>query len=427
MERQLSGAELIEYLVDLGGALLSHGCPTHRVETLLAEIAAQEGFRADAFGVPTGLFLSLSGPDRGPRSALPSGGRSEAEPPGSPQPLVRMVRVVDWATDLGRLTSIDRLFNDVLARRVSLADARRALDDIEGRPPIYGRALRLAAGAVVAGAAAVFFRGTLLEVAIAALGGLVVGLMRVALGGPGRALLLGDFLGAAIAAGAAWGAKALFPGVAREVIVLSVVILLVPGMALTTGLAELVHKNLVSGAAKLMEALVVFMSIVFGIAAMVALEQLVGAQTATAPSHGEPGLLLNAAALLVTSAGFCVLFYVPPRLAPGAMLSGAVAWIVTALGVRHLPGSLSAFVAALAIATLANGLARLSQRPAQVFLLPGLALLVPGSFGFLSLESFLAGDFLHGAARGFDMFLTAGAIVTGLLVANVILPARKLL
>jgi uncharacterized membrane protein YjjP (DUF1212 family) len=404
----IAPGELIAYLADLGGALLSYGCATHRLERLLAEIALMEGYVAEAFAVPTGLFLSLVGP-------------------GIDQPLVRMHRVKDWATDLMRLSSLDALFNDVLARRVTLAQARRVLDEIEARPPLYPRILGVLASTGTAGAAAVFFRGGRVEIAVAALGGLLVGLVRLWLGRRYRTALLGDFIGAVIAAGLAWAACALAPDAAREVMVLAVVILLVPGMALTTGLQELVHKNLVSGAAKLMETLVIFLSIVFGIAVMVALEGLLGASLRPAPPLGEPGIVANAIALLVASAGFCVLFQVPRRLVPGAMLSGGVGWVVTALGVRHLPGSLSAFTAAFSVAVLANGVARLTRRPAQVFLLPGLVLLVPGSFGFISLEAFLRGDFLPGAAKGFEMFLTASAIVIGLVAADVVLPARKFL
>jgi uncharacterized membrane protein YjjP (DUF1212 family) len=407
-ETRHSPGELIAYLVDLGGALLSYGCPTHRLEQLLHEVAEMEGYAVDAFAVPTGLFISLAGP-------------------GVDQPLVRMHRGKEWGTDLSRLAQLDAIFNDVLARRLDLESARRALDELETRPPLYPRAASVLAATGAAGAAAVFFRGRLLEVSVAALGGLLVSLVRLVLGRRYRTALLQDFIGALLAAGVAWGASALAPDLAREVVVLSVVILLVPGMALTTGLAELVHKNLVSGAAKLMETLVAFLSIVFGIAVMVALEGMVGAPPKSAPVLGEPGLLFNAVALLVTSAGFCVLFQVPRRLVPGALLSGAIGWVVTALGVRAFPGSMAAFTAAFVVAALANASARITQRPAQVFLLPGLVLLVPGSFGFVSLESFLRGDFLPGAAKAFEMFLTASAIVTGLLVANVAVPARKLL
>ena len=404
----LSPAELIEYLADLGGALLGAGCPTHRLELALAQIGALEGYRVDAFAVPTGLFLSLSGGDL-------------------PQPLMRMARVKDWGTDLERLALIDRIFNDVLARDMTLAQARRLLDRIEDKPPTYTVGLRVLATAGACGAAAVFFRGGWTEIGIAAFGGLLLATVRELLGFKPRTALLGDFVGAMIAALTAWAASALMPEVAREVIVLAVIIPLVPGVALTNGIAELVYRNLVSGAAKLMEALVIFLSIVFGIAVVVAFESLVGSPPTQVLARGEPGLLMNAGALLVASAAFAIIFSVPKNLVGAALLVGAVGWIVTAFGVRYLPASLSAFTASLVVASIANGIARFTQRPAQIFVVPGLVLLVPGSFGFISLESFLRGDFLNGAAKGFEMFLTAGAIVIGLLVANVLVPPRKLL
>jgi uncharacterized membrane protein YjjB (DUF3815 family) len=110
-----------------------------------------------------------------------------------------------------------------------------------------------------------------------------------------------------------------------------------------------------------------------------------------------------------------------------AVCSGGLGWVATALGGRHLPGHIAAFGAALAVCVFANGTARVTERPAQLFQLPGIVLLVPGSFGFLSLEDFLRGEFLGGAQRAFEMLLIAGALVTGVLVANVLLPAKKLL
>jgi uncharacterized membrane protein YjjB (DUF3815 family) len=264
-------------------------------------------------------------------------------------------------------------------------------------------------------------------VALAAAGGALVALIQSLLARTPRGRLLQDFLGGVVAAAMAWGATALWPTLSREVVVLSVIILLVPGMALTTGLAELAHKNLVSGAGRLMEAMMVFLSIVFGIAVVIGLEQTLAAPAGGLAPRGEPALHWQVAALGVASFGFAVLFAVPRRLLPWAVLSGGLAWVVTGLGIRYLPGSLPAFTAALIVCSYANICARISQRPAQVFLLPGMVLLVPGSFGFLSLEAFLRGEFLGGAAKGFEMFLVAGAIVTGLLVANVLVPARKLL
>src|SRR5687768_3002491 len=95
----LSPTELVEYLVDIGSNLLSHGCPTHRLEELIRKIAENEGCQADAFAVPTGLWMSLRAPGH--------------------DPIVRMVRVSDWGVDLSRLVEVDRIFNDVLDRKLS--------------------------------------------------------------------------------------------------------------------------------------------------------------------------------------------------------------------------------------------------------------------------------------------------------------------
>lgn len=407
-DAKLSAPEFTEYLLEIGGTLLSYGCSTHRLEQLLRVVARLEGYDAHVFAVPTGLFLTLSG------------GELQS-------PLFRMIRVEEWSVDLERLANVDRIVNEVAAHELSIVDARLRLHELDRRPRPYPKALVAAATAGAAGAAAVFFRGGPWEALLGAAGGAAIGALGGALGRSRSARYLSDFAGAVLAALIAGVATRIWPELSREVIVLSGVILLVPGMALTTGLSELSRKNLVSGAARLMEALITFLSIVFGIALVVGVESMLGGAPATpAP---PPGLALpwQALALLVASLSFGVLFRVPRRWLATAVASGAVAWIATLAGAAWLPGHIAAFAAALALCLYANGVARLTQRPSQVFLLPGMVLLVPGSFGFRSLEALLRGDLLGGALKGFEMFLIAGALVTGLLVANVLLPAKKIL
>jgi uncharacterized membrane protein YjjB (DUF3815 family) len=132
-------------------------------------------------------------------------------------------------------------------------------------------------------------------------------------------------------------------------------------------------------------------------------------------------------AMIAASLAFGVLFAMPRRFALAGVASASIGWFATGLGTRYLPAHVAAFGAALAVCLFANGAARITQRPAQLYQLPGMMLLVPGSVGFLSLEDFLRGDFQSGQAKGFTMLLIAGGIVTGVLLANVLLPAKKLL
>jgi uncharacterized membrane protein YjjP (DUF1212 family) len=406
--RRLPPGEFADYLLEIGGTLVAYGCPSYRLEEVIRVVAEQEGYAAQAFAMPTGLFLSIRG-------------ASLAEP------VARMIRVKEWGTNLERLTEVDAIFNDVAERRSTIEEARQRLEALQRRPPAYPRALYWPAMAMLSGAAAIFFRGSLKDVVAAAAAGSVVGLLVSALSRDRSARFLVEFVGGFSSALCAWAATRVRPDLSREVIVLSGVIALVPGMTLTTGLAELAQKNLVSGGARLMEALTTFLSILFGVALAVGIEQLLGVDAGHGPSRAALGLPYQAAALACSSLALAVIFSVPRALLWTAACSGALGYVATALGARHLPGHVAAFAAALAISLFANALARKTERPAQLFQLPGMMLLVPGSFGFLSLEDFLRGDLLHGAQKGFEMLLIAGALVTGILLANLLLPARKIL
>jgi uncharacterized membrane protein YjjB (DUF3815 family) len=69
----------------------------------------------------------------------------------------------------------------------------------------------------------------------------------------------------------------------------------------------------------------------------------------------------------------------------------------------------------------------LSTLASLIVLLPGLMMLVPGSIGFGRLAKFMEKDVVSGVTTAFSMILIAVALVTGLLIANVIAPPRKTL
>src|SRR6185436_2129145 len=115
---KLSPTEFADYLLEIGGTLVSYGCPSYRLEEVIRVVAVEEGYTAQAFAIPTGLFLSIA-------------------VPGESAPIVRMVRVKEWGTNLDRLVLVDRIFNEVADDRISIAEARRRLVDLDRRAPPY--------------------------------------------------------------------------------------------------------------------------------------------------------------------------------------------------------------------------------------------------------------------------------------------------
>jgi uncharacterized membrane protein YjjP (DUF1212 family) len=410
-----SREQLADYLLDIGATLASYGCPSYRLEDVIRLVAETEGYRAEPFALPTGLFLRVVPKERG----------------AVPVPEVhRMTRVSDWGVDLDRLTMVDAIFNDVALRKATIEQARARIREVVNRPPLWSPAMVWAATTVASGAAAVFFRGSVVDILVASIVGAAVGGARIALGRRPEQRLLSDFMGGLFAAMCAWLATRVWPTAAPEVIVLAGAISLFPGMTFTTGLAEVAQKNLVSGGARLMESAVTLLLILFGVALVAGFQKMAGV-TPPRIDVARPGLGLpyQAIALVVSSIAFGVLFQVPRRYMWTALVSGATGYAVTALAMRHIPEAphVAAFCSSLAVCVLANALARIMDRPAQLFQLPGMILLVPGSFGFVSLGDLLAKKPEAGVQEAFTMALVGAALVIGVLVANVVLPARKLL
>lgn len=396
---------MLDYLVELGSELLSAGCAAYRLEALLTQVAKEEGLTADVFAVPTGLFIAI-------------------RTPTGDAPAVSMVRVGQWQTNLERLAQLDALLNRVVDRSLSVSEARVELK----RQPqsTWSAPAQLVAGAGACAGAAVGLGGGVSDFVLAAMGGLVMRAMLMRTQRQPDLRFLENFIGGAVAALVAWLATATWPSHSRDVLVLATIIPLLPGMALTTGLAELTFKNLVAGTARLMDAAMTLLALVFGIAAVVALEQWVGPVSAPAEPSTPASWGWRVLAVAVASVSFGVSLGLARRRLPVALASGGVVWVVQQLVASWAPW-VAAFSAAVVLACASNAYARLTQRPSQLFLIPGLLLLVPGVFGLRSLDAILRGEYTQGATHAVDMLVQAGALVIGLLVANVLVPPRKIL
>jgi uncharacterized membrane protein YjjB (DUF3815 family) len=130
------------------------------------------------------------------------------------------------------------------------------------------------------------------------------------------------------------------------------------------------------------------------------------------------GLAATAVALLVVAVGSTVRFRARPIDVGSALAASAIALVGSNLGSYWLGQFAGPFVAALFLGLAANAYAAISRQPAALMTVPGLALLVPGSFGVRSMAALLNEQTTLGVDTAFHMFLAAMALVTGLLVSN---------
>ena len=392
------------FVATAGRALHSFGSPAHRLEDTLGRVAQQLGLDAQFFSTPTAIFASFA--DRG----------------GAPR--TRLYRVQPGEVNLEQLARLDALLGRVAAGVVPLHRATAKVERILRAAPRYGAVGNTLSFALVSATAAHFFGGSGADV-LAALGvGLMIGLLGLGVERRPAVARVFEPLAAALASLLATLLAAATGVIAPYVVTLAGLIVLIPGFTLTVAMTELASRHLVSGASRLAGAVLLFLTLGFG----VAFGRQLGETWVGAAPGVEPVALpswVDWPAVALATLALSVLFRAHPRDLGWIFLAGALAVQGGRAGALLLGPELGAFLGAMAVGVGSNLLANWRHRPSAITQIPGLMLLVPGSLGFRSVSSLLAHDPLSGVQAAFTMTLVASALVSGLLIANVVAPLRR--
>ena len=299
----------VAFLLSLAAGLHAHGTSTQQIEDALNQASSHLGIIAQFFVTPTSLFAAF-GPQISQRTYL--------------------MRVEPGDTDLSRLSRMDAVVVEVLAGRMTPAEGTAEIGRISQSPPPYGAFATTLAFAAASAAACRFLAGGLPEIAVASALGLLTGILAIFAGrvrGVQRVFTpLASFLAAGLAAaGGVW-----IGGYSTSIAMLAGLIALLPGMMLTTAMAELAANHLSAGTARLFGAFIVFIGMGVGVAfgQRVAVG-VVGEAVAVAPVPLPVWTLW--VALGVAALSFAVLLKALPRDIPWILVGGLV-------GLRRLPG-----------------------------------------------------------------------------------------
>ena len=398
--------DAIEFVLALAKALHRYGTPAHRLEEALMVCCARLGLMAEVFSTPTTIIMSF----------------------GEPAELrTRMMRVEGGELDMGKLALVDKLADAVASHAITPSDGVDRLAEIIAARPWFGHGLSTLMHGVTAGALAVFFGGGLEDVAVTAAIGLSLGLLaQYAKRSTDQARVF-ELVGAAFVAFSAGVMSAMWHAINPSVVTVAALIILLPGNSLTVAMTELATRNLISGTARLMSAVIVLMELVVGVA--------LGEQLASAlvdVHQAIPVALPEWAqwvALVASSVGVSIVVQAQPTAFGWILAACVTGYVGSRLGTEWLSGTsyaqLGVMVGAFALGVLSNVYARLLQRPAQIVQVPAVLTLVPGAMGLRGMASLLDHDTLTGVETVFAMFVVATGIVAGLLIANAVVSPRR--
>jgi uncharacterized membrane protein YjjP (DUF1212 family) len=392
----------IAFTLRLARALHRYGTPTHHLEQTMGMVLSRLGMKGDFFSMPTGILASF--------------GQAEEQ-------RTSLIRGVGSETNLEKLSQLDELADKVISGECGPEEGARDIDAIVAAPGHYNAALVVFSFSLASATAARSFRGGWREIGAAATIGLVIGLAAIMLNRTENTRRVFEIIAAVIASALSMLIAQLFPHFSIYVTTLASLIILVPGLMVTTSMTELATGNLVSGTARLTGAVMIFLELAFGVALGGEIAQLLPPVRAMRPVLPPDWTLW--VSLLLSPVAFMVLLKARPRDLGWIMIASIVSFGGARFGAWLLGSELGAFIGAVALGIVANTFSRWRQRPAAVMVIPGLISLVPGSIGFGSLAKFIEQDVVSGVEAAFNVALVGVALSVGLLMANVVLPSKR--
>ena len=389
------------FLLRAAELLHAYGTPANRLERVLRIMAASMQVNAAFLVTPTSVVTSF--------------GRGIDEQ-------THLLRIESGDVNLGKLVEFDHVMEEVEHGRISIEEGITELDRVAAAGSRYPAVLKALAVGVVAAGAARLFGGGLPEMAVSFALGWVVFALSIVLPRRPSGVELFEPLAAFVAAASALLLARVIP-LDHRIVTLSSLIILLPGLSLTTALTELATKHLVSGVARLAGAAAVFLTILLGVALAWRLDVVLPPALAHSPM--PPEWWSEVLVIATAPFAFAVVFDARPREFLTILFVCASGYFAARSSVTMMGADLAAFLGALVVGVLSNAYARQFNHPALVPQIPGILLLVPGSLGYRSLVAFLDRESLAGMEGAFQAGLVAVALVGGLLTASALLPPRR--
>ena len=401
----------VAFVVELARRLHQYGTAAPRLEDAVAMVALRLGLRCEVWSSPTAILLSFYDASAGDDAlAL----------------VTQVMRLAPGDVNLRQLAAADRIADEVIAERMDVAEGWRALRELAAPLTVRWRSALILNFGVAAACIAALLRLSWADLVVAGALGVLIGAITVAGMLRPRLALATEALGALVVTTLAIVISAWIVPLTVKPVVLSSLIVLVPGMSLTAAVRELSSQHLVSGTARLAGGMATLLKLTFGVVVASEFCHLLGIY---APATGLAPVptWMEWPAVLVGALSFAVLFQAAQRDWLVVVVSVVAGYLVSRVGGAMFTAVVGVFLGGLVLGAGSNVFARWAGRPGALVREPGIIFLVPGSVGFRSISFLLENQTGAGADTGMLLLKLLVSLVAGLLFGDLLIRPRRIL
>lgn len=242
--------QVMDIAIKAGKILLTNGSEIYRVEDTIGRICRSYGVEAECFVLPTGIFITVIGKDG--------------------EPLSYVKRIAERTVDLSCIEKVNSFSRNLQKGTMSYEEAVKTLENIEMEKG-YRFGLRFIVAGITALVYTLLFRGTVQDSIAAFFIAMLIYLSKEKISRAGIFRFFEYFASGLIAASISVIAVKLFPYLNVYRIIISSIMILLPGVATTNALKDALHGDIVSSQFGIAEAIFIVVSVSAGVAIILSL------------------------------------------------------------------------------------------------------------------------------------------------------------
>lgn len=395
------------FIIQLGRALHSAGASSQRIEMHLANVSQMLELKGHYLFTPTGFTCAFWQDDEIDQQ-------------------IHIERVEPGEVNLGRLWMIDSLIESIHHGEVSLESGMEQLPQLAALESRYSMWAQGLSWVLTASAFAALLSHNVNDVWVSLVLAVVTFLLHLIGTRQARIAALGKILAPFLAGIIAQAFASHGIVVNVPFVILSSILVFIPGLSLTVAMSEISARQLVSGSSRLVDAVMNMLLLLFGAIMGISLAVLIWPHPATSTISATLPEYKTIPVVLILSISLTIAFNIPMRKCIWGVLSCAIAYFTAKFFGAKYGVITGMFLGALSVGLYSNLFARIIRAPSSVLSTQGIILLVPGSTAYMLLNEWVAGtrvlDGIQTSSQAMMMFVS---LVAGLLFANALLPPGK--
>lgn len=247
---------LLNFAVSVGEVMLRNGAETSRVEDTVDRILfVNKNHNPQVFVTPTGIFASIDSPRYGT--------------------LAKIRRIDELQINLEKITLANNLSREFVSNKITLDEGMEKLEDISNLADFPDKLVIFTYGVICLSFAAIYNGGIVTSTA-AFVDGILLGMLTLFLRKRNTPPFLNSLIRGCFVSFIAIIFHKMFDSVNYAIVTTSTIMPLVPGVATTNAIRDIMNGDFLSGASRTLEAVVIAISVAAGVGFMFALFKLNG-------------------------------------------------------------------------------------------------------------------------------------------------------